>query len=549
MLSTDTRTGFRRPWSLDFMDHEDAQSGPEAELMGAEADADVPFETQPGRAAGWPDVDVRSRLDAAIRAVPSEPKYDWIPAPEAPAPRADAHRRPTKFLADLTAAMRAAAESGREQTLARFQADAKQVVISIHEVSATEATTLRKAADENVAGIRDWSKAEIARIRAETDAKIAHRKVSLESELGAHAGSVELRIGAIQGAIAAFESEMAAFFEQLFAETDPAAFAALAERMPEPPSIEGFTNPDLASEWSSARDDAVDAAVDPRAPADQDMPHAEADAEAAAALQGNEVVAFGADELDPRAAIWAGAIAPDPAPEASADGESEPAAAGDADTTPAGERAVFFSTWFPEGQAGELQEGETPLDGFEADGTPLDRSAIMATLDAAAEAAAESAARAEEAAGLAETAAELLSSRVDDGEGWGDLDSAKAEAALSARMDAGGGESGSFVNRLAGLMPRMELGDGEPRTSQIVVTGLVSVASIASFKRHLGRLSGVSGVTVSSGPDVEFVFSATHRPDISFLDVVPSLPGFGARVTHAADGVVNVTARDPESDG
>jgi hypothetical protein len=195
------------------------------------------------------------------------------------------------------------------------------------------------------------------------------------------------------------------------------------------------------------------------------------------------------------------------------------------------------------------------VDGFEADGTPVDRSAIMAALEAAAEAvvaaeaAAESATQAEEAAGLADTVAELLSSRIDDGEGWGDLDSAEAEAALSARMDAGGGASGSFVDRLAGLMPRMERGDGEPRTSQIVVTGLVSVASIASFKRHLGRPSGVSGVTVSSGPNGEFVFSATHRPDVSFRDVVPSLPGFGARVTHAGDGVVNVTARDPESDG
>ena len=82
-----------------------------------------------------------------------------------------------------------------------------------------------------------------------------------------------------------------------------------------------------------------------------------------------------------------------------------------------------------------------------------------------------------------------------------------------------------------------------------MVTGLVSVASIASFKRHLGRLHGVTAVAVASGPDGEFVFNVTHRPDVSFRDGIPSMPGFAARVTATGDGVVNVTARDPEAEG
>ena len=68
-------------------------------------------------------------------------------------------------------------------------------------------------------------------------------------------------------------------------------------------------------------------------------------------------------------------------------------------------------------------------------------------------------------------------------------------------------------------------------TTQVVVTGLVSVASIASFKRHLGRLAGVQGVAVSSGPEGEFVFNVSHQPDVSFRDAIPSMPGFAARVT------------------
>ena len=82
-----------------------------------------------------------------------------------------------------------------------------------------------------------------------------------------------------------------------------------------------------------------------------------------------------------------------------------------------------------------------------------------------------------------------------------------------------------------------------------MVTGLVSVASIASFKRHLGRLAGVLTVGVASGPSGEFVFNVTHRPDVSFKDVIPSMPGFAARVTGTGDGVVSVTARDPEAEG
>jgi hypothetical protein len=198
--------------------------------------------------------------------------------------------------------------------------------------------------------------------------------------------------------------------------------------------------------------------------------------------------------------------------------------------------------------------GDTP-DGFPTGaegGEPVDRGAIMAALEAAAEAvvaaesAAESADQAEAAADVAETAAELLVGRQNPEE-----EDADALAALSARVDAGGFDTQSFTDRLASLMPGHGEGsaDGEPRTTQIIVIGLVSVASIASFKRHLGRVPGVQGVGVASGPEGEFVFNVTHRPDVSFRDAIPSMPGFAARVTNTGDGVVSVTARDPEAEG
>jgi hypothetical protein len=76
----------------------------------------------------------------------------------------------------------------------------------------------------------------------------------------------------------------------------------------------------------------------------------------------------------------------------------------------------------------------------------------------------------------------------------------------------------------------------------------VSVASIASFKRHLGRLSGVQSVGVSSGPDGEFLFAVNHTADVALRDTIPSMPSFQARVTGSGDGTLNVSAHDPESD-
>jgi hypothetical protein len=89
---------------------------------------------------------------------------------------------------------------------------------------------------------------------------------------------------------------------------------------------------------------------------------------------------------------------------------------------------------------------------------------------------------------------------------------------------------------------------GRSVTTNVVVVGLVSVASIASFKRHLARLPGIQSVGVSSGPDGEFVFKATHDPDVSLGDAVPALPGFAARVVAAGEGVLNISARDPEAE-
>jgi hypothetical protein len=146
----------------------------------------------------------------------------------------------------------------------------------------------------------------------------------------------------------------------------------------------------------------------------------------------------------------------------------------------------------------------------------------------------------------------------------GDLATAETEAAVDAASEEADGtnieniDEDSLAARLAGLVPSSDApasgrpaaaqADADAATTLVVVVGLVSVASIASFKRHLGRVPGVHSVGVSSGPDGEFVFKASHEPSVALRDVVTTLPGFAARVVDSGEGILNVSARDPEAD-
>ena len=84
-------------------------------------------------------------------------------------------------------------------------------------------------------------------------------------------------------------------------------------------------------------------------------------------------------------------------------------------------------------------------------------------------------------------------------------------------------------------------------TTLVVAKGLSDVVSVAQFKRHLGRLAGVREVSVSSGRDESFVFDVAHDPATSIRELLPTLPGFAARILYAADGIVEVRVGDPET--
>ena len=417
-------------------------------------------------------------------------------------------RKPSKFLADLTKAMQSAAEAAREESVSRLQADAKAAIEEIHGRSSTEAADLRRRADDDVSSIREWSKQEIARVREETETKVSDRKAQLEREIEEHAALIEHQIDRVQGRVTAFETEMAAFFERLLAEDDPTRFAEMAESLPEPPPF------DVAELGLSAS---------PSTTAVEDT-----------ATRTEAVV------------------------EAVVETPEEPAAV---ETSESAETAGAVAV----AEAEPTDETASQPTNSSSISTGYDTEAAMAAIQAAAEAAAvrESETERTSESTDAETTTATQTSEP--------LDPRLAAFGLSASFDAAEAEAAAAIEavddsedipviaddalaaRLAGLVPAAEAeangATPDTRVTQVVVTGLVSVASIASFKRHLGRMAGVASVGVTSGPEGEFVFAVTHGPDLVLRDAVPAMPGFQARVTGGNDNTVEVTARDPESEG
>jgi hypothetical protein len=457
MATTDARAGFRLPWSSDRQSSESAD-GESPEPHTSEAAASPTKDTAP-----------TSEVQPVLEPSAAEPLVGVSSEPGAtppnPGPKPSG-KKPSKFMADLTKAMQAAAEEARGRAISQLQADAKTQVETIHGRSSTEAASLRRRADDDVAAVREWSKAEIARVREETETKISNRKSRLESEIEAHAGVIEREIDSVQKTVAAFEEEMASFFERLLGEEDPSRFATMAGNLPEPPTFDSLLT-------------GVDADA------------AGIDGEAGAA--DDDELAVGETEIPVDDTVAT-------------------------DIVPAG--------------AGEGADGE------------LDREAAFAAIQAAAEAAsAEAVADAAEAAPDPRFAALGLAP---------DFDAAEVEAFANAGPADGEDipeiHDGELAARLAGLVPAKRATETAAAATQVVVVGLVSVASIASFKRHLGRLPGVLSVGVSSGPEGEFVFAVSHGADVVLREAVPSLPTFQARVTDATEGIVHVTAHDPESD-
>ena len=488
---------------------------------------------------------------------------------EAPAAPAAAPKKPSKLMADLSAAIRATASSARDQALQQIEADAKQVTESIREGATEGAATLRKRSDDDIAGIRDWSKAEIARIREETDNRIATRKGLLEGELSSHAASVNNRVEEVQFEVDRFKADMDEYFDRLSNESDPSRLATMVEAMPDLPSFEAWadvdTLADIAPADAVAMDEADEAEAVEAAVEVEDAP--EAMVGEAEAVEAEPVEADG--RVDGRGrprrrrgrghrgrrgrrrhrrgrgrARGRGRRADTETP---ATGNAVDWGEGDGDWTAAPARPARTTS-----RAGPPARPPRASRPAAEGGDPVDRGAIMAALEAAAEAvvaaeaAADSADQAEAAADVAETAAELVVGRNSAEDGTLDPE---AQAALDARVDAGGFEE-SYTDRLAHLLPdrrerpRRQRAAHDPGRRLGPRVGRQH-RELQAPPRPAGRRAGRRGGLRPRGR-VRVQRDPSRRRLVQGLD--PDDAGFAARVTGTSDGVVAVAARDPESE-
>ncbi len=418
MAQTDTRPGFRLPWTGERSD---------SDQPAEEAATETPVAEETSSAEELVTTDMIDTNAAAatetLEAMPATPMANDAPS---------AAKRPTKFMVDLSRAMQSAAEASRDDTMARVAADAKTAVEQIQAASTDEAAALRRNADDDVAAVREWSKTEIARIREEAEARVTSRKVDLDAEMALHGRVVDARVEQVNATVTEFESLMTTFFERLLAEQDPTRIASMAEAMPDPPDL----------------------------------------LEVAASI------------TEPLTA------APDPVPSESAPEGSTEATAETVETA-----AVETSG----SVAGEPPEVATD---------PRLQALAEAGLDFAA----------------AEAEAAAFTGEIDD--------------------DAPTAPRGDHPETV--VETPEPASDAVQATTRVVVLGLVSVASIATFKRTLGRVPGISAIGVASGPDGEFVFTVSHDAGFGLADAITALPGFEAKITAETAEGLEVGAHDPD---
>jgi hypothetical protein len=230
------------------------------------------------------DTIAETTTGSATEAMPESMPAPAMPA--APAAERMTARRPNTFLADLTRAMRVAAEEERENVQQRFREEADAYVASMRLDFAAAADVARERSQADVAAIEAWCEAELERIRVETERGIAERRARLDDELASQTARLDEGVTHVAGSVESFEQQMTAFFERLLVEEDPSSFAVMARQLPEPPALDAWPDPastssDSTAGWPTA--DGGPAAWDMDADAALTDPDALAAAEAEAA--------------------------------------------------------------------------------------------------------------------------------------------------------------------------------------------------------------------------------------------------------------------------
>ena len=268
MASSDTRSGFRLPWSSDRSHDESAPEGAERGRRSREA------EPAPDDLA-WPDTNIHARLGISTNGQrpPDEPptsrdQMPLRPMPLRPRPNAQESQRMVEIEAPAAPAAaaqeaveadggpvgrdprdrggrpRPGAPAARCRRQAGHRGDPRGRDRGRRRPCASGPTTTSP-------GIRDWSKAEIARIREETDGRIATRKATARGRArGARRRRSTTASKRSQFEVDRFRADMEAYFERLASEEDPSQLATMVEAMPDLPSFEAWAD---STRWPTCR--------------------------------------------------------------------------------------------------------------------------------------------------------------------------------------------------------------------------------------------------------------------------------------------------------
>jgi hypothetical protein len=476
----------------------------------------------------WPDIDRRDS--------PTHLASDAPPPPVRPAV-ADGTGAPSKrsnpLVAGLVKAMRDAARSARDETTTRMRADATARVDEIRAEAAAAGVSLKKRADEDIAGIREWSRAEAARIKQETETRIAARRAELVRQGQAHATETDRYMEEVKATIAGFESEMDRFFEILLAEDDPGRLATLAERLPEPPvfarrrPIDGEEAPAARTRAAlGARTRATATQRRRTEPAKRRARPASRLAPDAAAAAEAEAIA-GLDDAVPRLESPTAAHEPAPLDLGAPADEVPPVDEHDTDghaavaiESPA-EDADALSAWTA---ALSALRSEPPAEApGEAPAAPADPPANDAPDDETPEG---------DVAPAGSLAAVLATApRINSPD---DLSPEERIALLGFEESAADDDPGPEA-----APPPLE------DVTRVVISGLTSVAGISAFKSALAAVTGVLSVSVTAGHEGAFVFSVVHASSANLRAAVPALSEFAPDMTSDEGAVLNFAVTEP----
>ncbi len=228
MTSNQRRPGFRLPWAAD----EPAEAT--GATNGAQASAASPDHVD----AGKPRNADRTSDEPAAAEGAGDVQIQ-------PAPMASAEARPisveasTGFMRDLVAAMHRVAEETRRSGLSALRTRAEEQVRTLEAGAEHRREELRSGAEADVVAVGAWADTETQRIQQEAEQRVAARRARLDQQLSAEMTRAEGETASLRERVASYERDLDAYHAQLSDIADPAAFAAVAERMPAPPRLGG----------------------------------------------------------------------------------------------------------------------------------------------------------------------------------------------------------------------------------------------------------------------------------------------------------------------